>query len=411
MGKLTAIAVKNAKPGRHADGKGLYLLVKPKVEDDGSISTGSRSWVLRIVLNGRRRDFGLGPVDLVTLQEARDKAVEGRRLARAGLDPSVEWKRRPIVIPTFEEAATQLHENIKGGFRNAKHAAQWLTTLKTYAFPGIGKLQVDQIQAPLIQSVVLQPIWLTKPETARRVRQRVLTVLDWCHTQGWRAAAPSTKTVSTGLQAQKRNGADDDEHAGHFASMPYADLPAFMAKLRGMETSVGRKALEYLILTAARSGEVRGATWAEVADGNEWTIPGSRMKAGKRQIEPLSDAAKAVLAEMRPLVSNAKAPLIFPGAKGKPLSDATIAKAMRSVGSGRATVHGMRSSFRDWAAENGYPDTWAEKALAHGVRDQTEAAYRRSSYLEQRRKMMGDWADFLAGKSKVVRMVPKAAAQ
>ena len=177
MGNLTALQVKNAKPGRHADGKGLYLFVKP---------TGAKSWVLRVQGDGRRRDFGLGPVDLVSLQDARDKAIEGRKLVRKGLDPSLEWKRVQCVIPTFEVAARKYHENIECGWKNDKHGKQWLSTLETHAFPIIGSKRVDMIDTPAIQSVLL-PIWLIVPETARRVRQRIGAVLDFAHGQGWRA--------------------------------------------------------------------------------------------------------------------------------------------------------------------------------------------------------------------------------
>ncbi len=215
MGNLTALQVKNAKPGRYADGKGLYLFVKP---------TGARSWVLRVQGDGRRRDFGLGPVDLVSLQEARDKAIEGRKMVRGGLDPSLEWKRVQCVIPTFEVAARKYHENIQGGWKNGKHAAQWLSTLTAHAFPIIGAMRVDMIDTPAIQSVLL-PIWLVVPETARRVRQRIGAVLDFAHGQGWRAGEAPMRAVAKGLPKQPRQG-------GHFAAMPYSDLPAFMAKLR-----------------------------------------------------------------------------------------------------------------------------------------------------------------------------------
>ncbi len=392
MGNLTALQVKNAKPGRHADGKGLYLFVKP---------TGAKSWVLRVQGDGRRRDFGLGPVDLVSLQDARDKAIEGRKLVRKGLDPSLEWKRVQCVIPTFEVAARKYHENIEGGWKNDKHGKQWLSTLETHAFPIIGNKRVDMIDTPAIQSVLL-PIWLIVPETARRVRQRIGAVLDFAHGQGWRAGEAPMRAVAKGLPKQPRQGA-------HFAAMPYSELPAFMAKMRGMEASVGRLALQFTILTAARSGEVRGATWDEVdMDKALWTIPASRMKAGEAHTVPLSVAALDVLREIQGFITGREGEPIFPGMRGKPLSDMTLAKALRVAGGDAVTVHGMRSTFRDWVAEKmpTVPGDVAEAALAHAIQNKTEAAYRRAKYLDQRRELMAKWAEYLSGRSSnVIRMV------
>jgi hypothetical protein len=244
---LTVLQVRNAKPGRHADAKGLYLLVKP---------SGSKSWVLRAQVDGRRRDFGLGSAlternvsaDLVpltarrelTLAEARDKAALGRTLFKAGFDPSAEWKRQSRTIPTFKCAAEQYHENIKGGFRNARHSASWLSSLQMHAFPAIGAKRVDLIDTPAIQSVLL-PIWLTVPETARRVRQRVGAVLDFAHAQGWRDTDAPLRAASRGLPNQPRG-------ANHFAAMAYADVPAFVGTVRSEGESVGRLALLFTIL-------------------------------------------------------------------------------------------------------------------------------------------------------------------
>lgn len=388
MGKLTALHVRNAKPGRHSDGKGLQLLVGP---------TGAKSWVLRVQKDGRRRDFGLGPVDLVSLQEARDKAIEGRKMVRLGFDPSLEWKRVQNIIPTFEVAARKYHENIKSGWKNGKHGAQWISTLETHAFPVVGSKRVDLIDAPAIQSVLL-PIWLTVPETARRVRQRVGAVLDFAHGQGWRPVEAPMRAVAKGMPKQPRSN-------GHFAAMPYVDLPDFMAKLRGMEVSIGRLALQFTILTAARSGEVRGATWDEIdLDAALWTIPAVRMKAGDAHTVPLSGTALDVLREIQGFITGRSGEPIFPGLKGKPLSDMTLAKALRVAGGNDATVHGMRSAFRDWVAEKmpTVPGDVAEAALAHAIQNKTEAAYRRAKYLDQRRELMSKWADYLAGTSNVV---------
>lgn len=389
MGKLTAKAVQSAKAGRHIDGKGLYLLVKP---------TGAKSWVLRVQVDGTRKDYGLGSIEILSLAEAREKAVQGRKWAKAGLNPSHEWRAERAEIPTFKMAAARYHENIEAGWKNGKHGKQWLKTLETYAYPHIGEMTVAAIDTSAIHKVLL-PIWLKVPETARRVRQRIGAVLDYAHAQGWRASEAPMRAVNKGLPKQPRK----DEH---FAAIPYADLPAFMGKVRGMPSTTGRLALQFTILTAARSGETRGATWGEIdLDAKLWTIPAERMKAGKAHVVPLSEPALAILVEMRGLFTD-KADLIFPGLKRQLLSDMTLAKALRSAGGGGYTVHGMRSAFRDWVAEKmpTVPGEVAEAALAHAIPNKVEAAYRRTMFLEQRIALMAKWADYLAGKSNVVRL-------
>lgn len=381
MGGLTAFHIKNAKPGRHGDGKGLYLLVSP---------TGAKSWVLRVQVDGRRRDFGLGSLDILSLSEAREKAAEGRRMAKAGFNPSVEWKRLRTTLPTFEEAARRYHETVSSGWRNPKHADQWINTLRTYAFPTIGKMTVDKVDAPEIQSVLI-PIWQTVPETARRVRQRIGTVLDYAKGQGWRATEAPMRAVNSlmrGIKQPKR---------GNFAAMPYKDVPAFLAKVRGEDQTVGRLALQFLILTAARSGEVRGARWGEIDwDQLVWNVPGHRMKMNEAHSVPLSPAAISVLRSVQPFSSGRDDALVFPGQKRKPLSDMTLSKVLKAAGGGASTVHGFRSAFRDWVAEQTtYPGDWAEAALAHSIPNRVEAAYRRSKFVDQRRGMMADWASFV----------------
>ena len=221
-----------------------------------------------------------GQADLVTLQEARDKAIEGRRFARAGADPAVQWRRATRPVPTFEAVARQYHETNKSGWKNAKHAAQWLSTLETYAFPTLSRLLPNEVDAPLIWTV-LGPIWQSKPETARRLRQRIGTVLDYAKAHGWRETDAPMRALAQIVSKQSRK-------KGHFAAMPYQQLPDFMAKLRHDEASVGRLALMFTILTAGRSGEVRGATWDEIDfNNNQWNLPGERMKAGKPQCPSL----------------------------------------------------------------------------------------------------------------------------
>lgn len=392
---LTALQVQKAKAGRHSDGKGLYLLVQP---------SGAKSWVLRVQVDGKRSDYGLGsciaerkvpstlPVEQLrelTLSEARQKAAAGRSLAKAGRNPSNEWRRVVSTIPTFEVAARAYHREIQKGWRNGKHGDQWLKTLETYAFPLIGSKPVNEVDASAIQSVLL-PIWLTVPETARRVRQRVAAVLDYCKGKGWRETEAPMRAVNSLMKniAQPKGG--------NFEAMPWAELPTFVADLRAAEISTGRYALLFLVLTASRSGEVRGATWGEIDfDAAEWKIPPERMKAGRLHIVPLVPAAVEILQQMRGLFGGKADEPIFPGMKGKPMSDATLAKVLRVAGGGSATVHGFRSTFRDWAAESGFADAWAESALAHGNPDKTVAAYKRTTFFNQRRdKLMPAWARF-----------------
>ncbi len=394
---LTAKQVQNAKPGRHSDGRGLYLLVKPG---------GSRSWVLRVQYEGVRRDFGLGaysersigvdietlPIKwrkLLTLEEAREKARLGRGLAKAGINPSAEWRKPEEETPrTFQAVAEEYHRQAKRGWRNGKHGDQWLNTLETYAFPVIGGLSVDEIDAAAIQRVLL-PIWLSKGETARRVKQRIGTVLDYAHAKGWRSSEAPVRAVNQLMRGIKQ------AKKGNFAAMPHSALPAFMAALRDHDATVGRLALQFTILTAARSGEVRKARWRDIDfEAAEWRVPPENAKKDKLHIVPLAPAAVAILAELRGLFGHRADEFVFPGLKGM-MSDATLAKALKVAGGGNYTVHGFRSTFRDWAADNGYSDAWAEAALAHSNPNKTEAAYRRTTYFEQRKeRLMPAWAAF-----------------
>jgi integrase len=379
MGRLTAVQVRNAKPGRHVDGQGLILLVR---------SSGSRSWVLRVQVNGKRRDYGLGST--LSLAEAREKAIAWRKLAKNGTDPSRQTKQALRIIPTFEAAARSYHEAQKGGWKNGKHAAQWLRTLEVYAFPSLGSRTVDDIEATDIWSA-LGPIWQERPETARRVRQRIGTVLDFAKAKGWRETEAPMRAVAKIASRQRRS-------AGHFAALPYRELPGLLSRLLAAEQTIGRRALQFAILNASRSGEVRGAKWSEIdLERQEWTIPGERMKKGMQHIVPLSSQAIAILSELRVLFGSSPEALVFPGQAGKPLSDMTLAKAFKANGGQGFTVHGTaRSSFRDWVAEQtSFPGDWAEAALAHSLPNKVEAAYRRTTFLEQRRALMEAWAAFL----------------
>ena len=380
---LSAVAVRNAKPGRHADGHGLYL----EVDDSGA-----RRWTLRLVIQNRRRDIGLGSAALVTLAEARETALGMRKIARAGGDPVAERRKARAVVPTFEDAGRTCHGEHKAGWRNEKHADQWLSSLEAYAFPSLGKLPVDRIGTPEVRDALL-PIWLEKPETARRVRQRIGTVLDWAAAKGYREGENPVRSVTKGLPKQ-RDGGD------HFSAMSYADVPAFIARLRGDgDGECSRLAFGFLILTAARTSEVLGARWPEIdLEARTWTVPADRMKAGKAHVVPLAPRAVAILERARELWSG-KSDIIFEGKLGKPYSNMVFLMMLRRM-KVQVTAHGFRSAFRDWAAEaTNFPREVAEAALAHAVESRVEAAYRRSDLLEKRRMMMEQWAHHCAGEA------------
>lgn len=383
MSKLTALKVKALREaGRYSDGQGLMLLVKP---------SGSRSWLLRMQVGGARRDIGLGSAAVVSLSEARERASEARKQLRGGIDP-VEAKRasRRILaaVPTFREAAKVAHAERKAGWANGKHQDQWLSSLEAYAFPAIGDTPVDKVSGPAVRDLLLA-IWLDKPETARRVLQRIGTVLDWAHSNGHRPTEAPMRSIGKGLPRQPKKDR-------HFAALPYPDVPALMDKLGEADTA-GRLGLRFLILTAARSGELRGATWEEIDVGEAtWTVPSSRMKAKKEHVVPLSAAAIGVLTIAARMRTGIAREPVFSGQGGKVMSDMTLAKALKTATGGRWTVHGLRSSFRDWAAET--TDTQGEiveAALAHTIANKVEAAYRRTNYLEKRRGLMDAWAGYI----------------
>ncbi len=378
MGKLTALKIRSlAEAGRHADGDGLFLDVTGK---------GSGRWVLRVQSNGRRREIGLGSLKNVSLADARDAAFVMRKKIAQGIDPVAERKRDRQAVPTFRKAAELVHEEHEKAWKNGKHQNQGIDRLKTYAFPKMGDLLVNEIEGPLIRDV-LAPIWLAKPETARRVRQRIGTVLDWSYAKGFRATEAPMRSLSKGLPRQPKKD-------NHFAALPYAQIPDFLDELARRE-SVGRVALEALILTAARSGEIRGATWSELDLGAAlWTVPATRMKMGRVHVVPLAPAAVAVFERAKKFKAGAS-DLVFPGQNvKKPLSDMTLLKILRDMNLS-VTVHGFRSAFRDWVAEKTeFPGEVAEAALAHTVSNKVEAAYRRTDFLDKRRLLMQRWAAF-----------------
>ena len=377
---LSAAQVRQLKvPGRYADGNCLYLVVDP---------SGAKRWVLRTIVHGKRRDIGLGGLSLVSLAEAREKALSYRKLAREGGDPLAERQKKQQVIPTFAEAAEKVHAEHKAGWKNEKHAAQWLNTLTQYAFPEIGHRRVDLIDTPDVLRT-LSPIWLAKPETARRVRQRIGTVLDWAKAAGYRTGDNPVDGVAKGLPKQ----GDRDEH---HAALLYADVPGFVRRLRTSATGeIARLAFEFLVQTASRTGEILGACWDEVdLDLKVWTVPPERMKAGRLHRVPLSTRSIAILKRARDLSGGSQ--YVFPGRSStKPMSNMVFLMILRRMKL-NVTAHGFRSSFRDWAAEQtNMPREVCEMALAHAIENKVEAAYRRGDLFEKRRELMEQWSRFL----------------
>lgn len=345
--------------------------------------------------------MGLGPFADLTLAEAREKARALRKAGREGepILTRAEKRKAARSILTFREAAKQVHSERKGIWRNGRHVDQWLGSLESHVFDKLGDVPVDRIGVAQVVEA-LSGIWQTTPETARRVRQRVMAVLNWAHAREYRSTQVSNVAVGLGLGPQR-------ESRGNFAALPYSEVPALVRKLRASET-ISNLALEFTILTAARSGEVRGAVWDEFdLDAKLWTIPAERMKAKREHVVPLCDRAVAIIKRAKEVRSSKT--LVFPGLHDKPMSDATMAKALRVAGvpRERGTVHGMRSSFRDWISEEtSLPGEIAEAALAHMVSNKVEAAYRRGNLLAKRRDMMRAWENFCeGGDGSVVRMV------
>lgn len=375
---LTAVQVRAFKqPGRYADGNGLYLVVD---------ASGAKRWLLRTVVQGRRRDIGLGGLSLVSLAEAREAALTFRKVARAGGDPIADRSKARAVVPTFAEAAESVHAEHQRSWKNAKHQAQWISTIKTYATPIIGEMRIDQIETPDILKV-LSPIWLTKPETARRLRQRLGVVMDWAKTAGHRSGENPVSGVAKGLPKQQ-------DRAVHHRALPYSEVPGFMTALRSGGTTASRLALEFLILTATRTGETLGARWEEVSfEQAVWTIPADRMKAGRPHRVPLTERAVGILKIARAQNKDGKWVFATEGAD-KPLSNMALLALLKRMKLD-VTTHGFRSSFRDWASETtNFPREVAEMALAHTIESKVEAAYRRGDLIEKRRELMTAWSIF-----------------
>jgi integrase len=389
MERLTALAVSRVKePGYYPDGGGLYLHVT---------ASGVRSWVYRFMLNGRAREMGLGPLPDTSLSEVRGKALEARKLRREGIDPIEHRKAARAAARldaaktiTFKECADAYIKAHRAGWKNAKHADQWGNTLTTYTNPVFGSFPVQGIDTGLVMRV-LDGIWTKKPETAGRLRGRIEAILDWATVRGYRQGEnPARWRGHLDKLLPKRSKVAKVEH---HSALPYREIGAFMASLRAQEGTAAR-ALEYLILTAARTGEVIGADPAEVQNG-VWIVPAGRMKGGREHRVPLSTQANDLAERMKEEHSG---DYLFPGGKkGKPLSNMAMLELLRRMGRGDLTVHGFRSTFRDWAAEQTtFPSEVVEMALAHAVGDKVEAAYRRGDLFEKRRKLMDAWAGYCA---------------
>ena len=383
-GRLTKKLVENLGAGRHGDGGGLYLVVDP---------SGARRWIVRVVVKGQRNakgaplrtDFGLGGADVVTLNQARERALEYRRMAKAGLNPRFNAARE---IPTFEEIARQVHIDRMPTWKNAKHGAQWINTLRDYAFPKIGRMPIDSIGQPEVL-LCLSPIWTEKHETARRLAQRIKTVLDVARSKGFRSGENPVTAIKEGDVLPKVKNKPK-----HHKAMDWRDVPAFYADLKTRD-AMAAKALMFTCLTGSRTGEVLGMKWDELDfEARLWTCPEERMKGGVVHRVPLTDEMLAIIEPLKAMKSD----YVFEGQKRhNPLSNMAMLMLLRRMQVDGVTVHGFRSTFRDWASEvANAPREVAEMSLAHKVGSDVERAYARSDLLDKRRVLMERWSQFVS---------------
>ena len=384
-GKLTKRLVENLSAGRHGDGGGLHLVVDP---------SGARRWIVRVVVKGQknkkggplRTDFGLGGADIVTLNQARERALEYRRMAKQGLNPRFNATRE---VPTFEEIAQQVHIDRMPTWKSEKHGQQWMTTIRDYAFPKIGRMPVDSIGQPEVL-MCLAPIWTEKHETARRLSQRIKIVLDVAKSKGHRSGENPVTAIHDAQVLPKIKAKPK-----HHKAMTWQDVPAFYADLKARD-AMAAKALRVTCLTGSRSNEVLGMRWEEIDfEARLWTCPAERMKTGEEHRVPLTDEMLAVIEPLKAMKSD----FVFEGQKrNKPLSNMSMLMLLRRMGVEGVTVHGFRSTFRDWASDiANAPREVAEMSLSHRVGSEVERAYARSDLLEKRRVLMQQWSEYAVG--------------
>ena len=376
---LTPAFVRNvSQAGRYCDGQGLYLDVRP---------SGSRGWIQRLTIRGRRTELGLGGFPLVSLKEAREKAFANRKLARDGGDLLAE-KRRAESMPTFADATRQVWNQLRPGWRSPQHAQLWLSSLERYAVPRIGKMPISEVTSADVIGI-LAPIWHDVPPTARKLRQRIRAVMEWAVAMDLRPDNPCDRI---GPVLGSQGGV-----VRHMRALPHGEVASAIETVASSNARpVVKLAFEFLVLTAVRSGEVRGAVWTEIdRDAGVWTIPAPRTKGNREHRAPLCGRALQILEKARAL--DRGSPFVFPSVRGKPLGSTAMAELLGELKIA-AVPHGFRSSFRDWAAEEtDHPREVVEAALAHVVRNKVEAAYRRTDLFERRRRLMDDWAAYLAG--------------
>lgn len=382
-GKLTKKLVENLGPGRHGDGNGLYLVVDP---------SGARRWIVRVTVKGQknrqgaplRTDFGLGGADVVTINQARDRALEYRRMAKQGLNPRFNAQRE---IPTFEEFARQVHIDRMPTWKNAKHGQQWINTLRDYAFPKIGRMPLDSIDQPEVM-MCLSPIWTEKHETAKRLAQRIKTVLDVAKSKGFRSGEnPVTAIKDAGALPKVK------AKPKHHKAMRWQDVPAFYSELK-TRNAMSANALRFTCLTGSRTSEVLRMRWEELDFiDNVWTCPDERMKNGSEHRVPLTAEMLAIIEPLKAMQSE----YVFEGQKRhRPLSNMSMLMLLRRMKVEDATVHGFRSTFRDWASEVAdAPREIAEMSLSHRIGSQVEQAYARSDLLDKRRLLMEAWNEYV----------------
>ena len=380
-GKLTKKLVENLGAGRHGDGNGLYLLVDP---------SGARRWIVRVVVKGQknkkgaplRTDFGLGGADIVTINQARERALEYRRMAKQGLNPRFKAARD---IPTFEEVAQQVHIDRMPTWKNAKHGQQWINTLRDYAFPKIGRMPIDSVEQPEVM-MCLAPIWIEKHETAKRLAQRIKVVLDVARSKGFRSGENPVTLVKAAQVLPKVK-----VRVKHHKAMAWQDVPAFYADLAS-RNAMAANALRFTCLTGSRTTEVLKMRWEELdLDAGVWTCPEERMKGNEEHRVPLTAQMLEIIAPLKALKSD----FVFEGQKrNHPLSNMAMLMLLRRMGVEGVTVHGFRSTFRDWVSGKGQWEV-AELSLSHKIGSKVERAYARSDLLEKRRALMDEWSQFV----------------